>query len=70
MTFREAVERMSKEENARACIYAMNTLLIDKGIYTADEFAALFCEHAQNHLNGFRPSSARGASHGPSLASS
>ena len=46
MTFDEAFELMGKDEAFRATVYAMNTLLTDKGIYTAEEFQALFIERA------------------------
>jgi hypothetical protein len=31
----------------------MNTLLIHKGVYTAEEFEKLFCEHAVNFKRSF-----------------
>ena len=48
MTFNEALNLMGEDESFRATVYAMNTLLIDKGVYTAEEFDALFVEHAEN----------------------
>ena len=53
MTFKEALEIMGKDESFRATIYAMNTLLIKKGVYTSAEFEELFCEHAINFRRGF-----------------
>lgn len=44
MSFEEALNLASREEAFKATIYAMNTLLIDKGIYTREEFEALFVE--------------------------
>jgi len=44
MTFHEAVELASREERFRATVYAMNTLLIEKGIYSKGEFEARFVE--------------------------
>jgi hypothetical protein len=32
ISFDEAMERLSKEERFRATVYAMNTLLVQKGI--------------------------------------
>jgi hypothetical protein len=54
MSFDEAFELMGRDEAFRATIYAMNTLLMNKGIYTAEEFQDLFIEHAINFKNGFR----------------
>ncbi len=54
MTFKEALELMGENESFRATIYAMNTLLIKKGVYTAKEFEQLVCEHATNFQRGFR----------------
>jgi hypothetical protein len=51
MSFEEAFQLMGKDEAFRATVYAMNTLLTDKGIYTAEEFQALFIEHAINFRN-------------------
>ena len=53
MTFREALEIMGKDESFRATIYAMNTLLIKKGVYTSKEFEQLVCEHAMNFQRRF-----------------
>jgi len=44
MSFEEAIQVASREESFRAAVYAMNTLLIHKGIYTQDEFQGLFVE--------------------------
>jgi len=44
MSFEEALNLASRDEAFKATIYAMNTLLIDKGIYTREEFEALFAE--------------------------
>jgi hypothetical protein len=44
MSFEEALERVSRDESFKATIYAMNTLLIHKGIYTQQEFQELFVE--------------------------
>jgi hypothetical protein len=44
MSFDEAIELASREERFMATIYAMNTLLIDKGIYARGEFEQLFVE--------------------------
>jgi hypothetical protein len=44
MTFDEAVHSVSRDEAFKATIYAMNTLLIYRGIYTQNEFQQLFAE--------------------------
>jgi hypothetical protein len=44
MSFEEALERVSRDVSFRATVYAMNTLLIHKGIYTQQEFRTLFVE--------------------------
>jgi hypothetical protein len=54
MTLDEALKLMGQDESFRATVYAMNTLLISKGIYSAEEFQTLFIEHAVNFRNGFR----------------
>jgi hypothetical protein len=46
MTFEESYKLMGLDESFRATVYAMNTLLIQKGVYTSKEFEQLFCEHA------------------------
>jgi len=69
MTFEEAFELMGRDEAFRATVYAMNTLLTDKGIYSAEEFQALFIEHAINFRRkgpsgkGQRSETPRGAVH-------
>ena len=44
MSFEEALAMASREEGFKATVYAMNTLLIHKGVYTQDEFQTLFIE--------------------------
>jgi hypothetical protein len=44
MSFEEAITQASRDDSFRATVYAMNTLLIHKGIYTQEEFQALFVE--------------------------
>jgi hypothetical protein len=44
MSFEEALAAASRDEGFKATVYAMNTLLIHKGIYTQDEFQTLFVE--------------------------
>jgi hypothetical protein len=44
MSFEEALALASRDEGFKATVYAMNTLLIHKGIYTQEEFQGLFAE--------------------------
>lgn len=44
MSFEEALEISSRDDSFKATIYAMNTLLIHKGVYTREEFQNLFVE--------------------------
>lgn len=44
MSFDEAIQLASREARFMATVYAMNTLLIDKGIYSKAEFEARFVE--------------------------
>lgn len=44
MSFEEAMQLANRDDRFRATVYAMNTLLIHKGVYTAEEFQQLFSE--------------------------
>ena len=44
MSFEEAVERATDNEGFKATVYAMNSLLLLKGVYTREEFQQLFVE--------------------------
>jgi hypothetical protein len=44
MSYDEAMQLISRDEAFKATVYAMNTLLIHRGIYTQDEFQNLFVE--------------------------
>jgi hypothetical protein len=47
VSFEKAMEVLSRDDRFKATIYAMNTLLIHKGIYTQQEFQQLFVEWAR-----------------------
>lgn len=47
MSYEEAMEIASRDEAFKATVYAMNTLLIHKGVYTAQEYRTLFVEWVQ-----------------------
>jgi hypothetical protein len=50
----EAARLLSREERFHATVAAMNTLLIEKRIYTQQEFDTIFCEWAKAHAPKFR----------------
>ena len=47
ISFEQALERLSREEHFRATVYSMNTLLVQKGIYSPEEFEFQFRQFAQ-----------------------
>ena len=46
MSYEKALDLLSRDDRFKATIYAMNTLLIHKGIYTQEEFQQLVVEWA------------------------
>ena len=46
MSFEEALDLLSRDERFHATVYAINSLLISKGIYTREEFQTLVKEWA------------------------
>ena len=46
VSYEQILERLSRDDRFKATVYAMNTLLIHKGIYTQKEFQELFVEWA------------------------
>jgi len=50
ITFDEAMNRLSREERFRATVYAMNTLLVQKGVYSPEEFEFQFRQFAKKDL--------------------
>ncbi len=44
MSYEEALRLASRDERFRATVYAMNTLLMHKGVYAREEFEHLFVE--------------------------
>jgi hypothetical protein len=48
--FEDAMNRLSREDRFRATVYAMNTLLVQKGIYSPEEFEYQFRQFAQKTL--------------------
>jgi hypothetical protein len=51
ISFNEAMERMSRDDRFRATVYAVNTLLVQKGIYSPEEFESQFCQFAQKNIS-------------------
>lgn len=45
----EAIDTMSSDERFLATVFAMNTLLVQKGIYSPAEFEFQFRQWAQKH---------------------
>lgn len=50
ISFDRAMEKLSREERFRSTVYAMNTLLVPKGIYSPEEFEFQFRQFAQKPL--------------------
>jgi hypothetical protein len=57
MSFEEALAMASRDEGFKATVYAMNSLLIHKGIYTQVEFEALFVEWVEKEQRRKAPES-------------
>ncbi len=66
ISFQQAVELLSREERFMATVAAMNSLLIQKGIYTAEEFDSLFCSWALAQVE--KPKEERPGHGGPESA--
>jgi hypothetical protein len=50
ISYEDAMDKLSREDRFRATVYAMNTLLVQKGIYSPEEFEFLFRQFAQKNL--------------------
>jgi hypothetical protein len=50
VSFEEAMDKLSREDRFRATVYAMNTLLVQKGIYSPAEFEFQFRQFARKTL--------------------
>jgi len=59
MSFEEALAQASRDESFKATVYAMNTLLIHKGVYTQEEFQALFVEWVEKEQRRKAPETTR-----------
>jgi hypothetical protein len=49
ISFEQAMEVLSRDERFKATVYAMNTLLVQKGVYSPEEFEFQLRQYAQNH---------------------
>lgn len=47
MNFEQAIQNLSRDERFRATVYAMNTLLQQKGVYSPEEFESQFVQFAR-----------------------
>lgn len=47
ISFEDAMEKLSRDERFRATVYSMNTILVQKGIYSPEEFEFQFRQFAQ-----------------------
>lgn len=50
ISFEDAMEKLCRDDRFRATVYAMSTLLVQKGIYSPEEFEFQFRQFAQKHL--------------------
>lgn len=50
ISYEDALDVLSRDESFRATVSAMNTLLIAKGVYSADEFAFQFRQAAARQM--------------------
>jgi hypothetical protein len=48
ISYEEAMDALSRDERFKATIYAMNSLLIQKGVYSPEEFEFQIRQYAQN----------------------
>lgn len=51
ISYEDALNSLSTDQRFRATVYAMNTLLVQKGIYSPAEFEFQFRQWAQKHRN-------------------
>ena len=66
MSYEEAMGLASRDEAFKATVYAMNTLLVHKGIYSQDEFQKVFVEWVEKEES--KKARARYQTPGPEFA--
>ena len=49
--YEDALAQLTEDQRLRATAYAMNTLLLARGVYTAEEFRFQFRQSAQKQLS-------------------
>ena len=50
INYEDALAQLTEDQRFRATVYAMNTLLLAKGVYTPEEFRFQFRQSAQKQL--------------------
>ena len=50
VSFQEGMDQLSRDDRFRATVYAMNPLLVQKGIYSPEEFEWQFRQFAQKQI--------------------
>lgn len=50
ISFEDSMEKLSRDDRFRATVYAMNTLLVQEGVYSPEEFEFQFRQFAQKQL--------------------
>ncbi len=50
ISFEEAMERLSRDDRFRATVYSMNTPLVQKGVYSPEEFELQLRQFARKNL--------------------
>lgn len=50
ISFEAAMEQLSRDDRFRATVYAMNTLMVQKGLYSPEEFEFQFRQFAQKQV--------------------
>lgn len=50
INFVESMKKLSRDDRFRATVYSMNTLLVQKGVYSPEEFEFQFRQFAQKSL--------------------
>ena len=50
ISFEQAMKKLSREDRFHATVYAMNTLLVQKGLYSPEEFEFQFRQFAQKQI--------------------
>ena len=68
MSFEEALDRASEDQRFKATVYAMNSLLQARGIYTQEEVEAAFVQGVEKQLRKSEKVAAASSPKAPALA--